>query len=296
MRIVCAALMLVAAAGCGFAQEATVDIPTEPDRGLWQDLKPDMPAGAVARVNDEFPLSDQANAGQWSRYEPMWDEFNDNRLDPAKWIDYNPGWKGRQPGYFWKGNVLVADDNLQLTMRQYEPPDMPKNEGFHTWSSAAVKSTDKVLYGYFEMRARPMRSNGSSAFWFYADGDGWWTEIDVFEISGGAAEHKRRVYMTQHVMKTPAEDRHWSVGGVWEAPFDLADDYHVYGLQWDEKEIKYYFDGALLRTGPNTHWRQPLHLNFDSETMPDWFGLPDNKDLPSTFSIDYMRSWQKAAP
>ena len=43
----------------------------------------------------------------------------------------------------------------------------------------------------------------------------------------------------------------------------------------------------------NTHWHQPLHLNFDSETMPDWFGLPDKKDLPATFSIDYVRSWRK---
>ena len=29
--------------------------------------------------------------------------------------------------------------------------------------------------------------------------------------------------------------------------------------------------------------------------MPDWFGLPDKKDLPSVFSIEYIRSWKKAA-
>ena len=77
--------------------------------------------------------------------------------------------------------------------------------------------------------------------------------------------------------------------------FDLADDFHVYGLEWDEREIKFYFDGVLVRNGPNTDWHQPLTLNFDSETMPEWFGLPKDEDLPSTFSIEYVRAWKKRA-
>ena len=28
--------------------------------------------------------------------------------------------------------------------------------------------------------------------------------------------------------------------------------------------------------------------------MPDWFGLPDPKSLPATFSIEYVRSWKPA--
>jgi hypothetical protein len=42
----------------------------------------------------------------------------------------------------------------------------------------------------------------------------------------------------------------------------------------------------------NTHWHQPLTLNFDSETMPNWFGLPKDSDLPSTYSIEYVRAWK----
>jgi hypothetical protein len=37
----------------------------------------------------------------------------------------------------------------------------------------------------------------------------------------------------------------------------------------------------------------PLYLIFDSETMPQWFGMPDDKDLPSTFCVEYVRAWKK---
>ena len=29
--------------------------------------------------------------------------------------------------------------------------------------------------------------------------------------------------------------------------------------------------------------------------MPKWFGMPDDNDLPSTFSIEYVRAWKKSA-
>jgi len=77
-------------------------------------------------------------------------------------------------------------------------------------------------------------------------------------------------------------------------PWRFADDYHVYGLEWSKEEIRYLVDGVLIRSVENTHWHQPLFLIFDSETMPKWFGMPDDKDLPSTFSAEYIRAWTKA--
>ena len=85
----------------------------------------------------------------------------------------------------------------------------------------------------------------------------------------------------------------WSRPGVWVAPWRLADDYHVYGLDWTPDEIKYYVDGVVVRTVENTHWHQPLFLIVDSETMPEWFGMPDDEDLPSTYSIEYVRAWKQ---
>ncbi len=265
-----------------------------PKKTGWKNFDPKWSEAAVKRTNDDFPLSDQENTAGWRKYEPFWDEFDGRELDTAKWWPHNPTWKGRQPGYFAPENVSVRDGQLHLVAQMQEPPEALKAEGYHTFTTAAVQSRDRVRYGYFEVKARAMASGASSAFWFYDAQPDWWTEIDVFEIGGRARGFERKYHMTVHVMKTPVTKEHFQVGDFWSAPFDLADGYHVYGLEWDERELKFYVDGLLVRSGPNTDWRQPLTLNFDSETMPEWFGLPDPTDLPSTFSIEYVRAWKKS--
>jgi beta-glucanase (GH16 family) len=118
-------------------------------------------------------------------------------------------------------------------MRRQEVPEMPKDKGYHTYTSAAVQSKGRVKYGYFEVKARAMKSHGSSSFWFYDSTPEEWTEIDVFEIGGKSPGFERKYNMNAHVLHTPTEKEHWSCGGVWIAPSNLADDYHVYGLEWD---------------------------------------------------------------
>lgn len=245
------------------------------------------------QFTNDFPFSDQNNQGNWAKYELMSDEFDGARLDPNKWHPVNPKWLGRQPAFFYSGNVSVSSGKLHLVMRKQEVPEMPKDKGYHTYTSAAVQSKTKVKYGYFEVKCRPMKSHGSSSFWFYESSPELWTEIDVFEIGGGAPGFERKYNMNVHVFRTPTENKHRSKHGVWTAPSNLADGYHVYALEWDKERIKWYYDGILVRWVENTHWHQALTLNFDSETMPEWFGLPKDKELPSTYSIEYVRTWKK---
>lgn len=245
-------------------------------------------------VTDAFPLSDQENKGSWMAFEPMSDEFESEGLDLDKWNLGIAPWKGRQPALFSDKNVTVSDGKLHLTMRKEKVPSKFAKLGYHDYTSAALHTKAKTAYGYFETKAKPMNSAGSSSFWFKRDGTpGWVTEIDVFEIGGKATRFEQRVNMNVHVFRTANEQKHWSVGGKWVAPWRLADAYHVYGLEWNADDIKYFVDGVVVRTVENTHWHQPLSLIFDSETMPDWFGMPEDKDLPSTFSIEYVRAWKK---
>jgi beta-glucanase (GH16 family) len=246
------------------------------------------------RVTDACPLSDQQNKGHWNLYPPMSDEFNGLALDTDKWQLNMYWWKGRQPAAFSEKNVTVKDGQLHLTMRKEKLSPELEKQGYRDYTSAALHTKARSSYGYYEVRARPMNSAGSSSFWFQQDSvAGFSTEIDVFEIGGKARDYERKYNMAVHVFRTPQEKRHWQVNDAWVAPWRLADDYHVYGLDWSKEEIRYYVDGVLVRTVQNTHWHQPLYLIFDSETMPEWFGMPQDADLPSTFSVDYVRAWKK---
>ncbi len=243
-------------------------------------------------VSDAFPLSDQQNQGGWVKFEPMSDEFEGNTLDTNRWTIGGEVWRGRPPALFSDKNVTVSDGKLHLTMRKEKlPPEEAKN-GFHDYTSASLYTKTRTGYGYYEVKAKPMNSGGSSAFWFQREEKpGLLTEIDVFEICGKKKDFEHKYFMTLHV--TPAGGEHWQVGDFWIAPWRLADDYHVYGLDWNKDDLKFFVDGVLVRSVENTHWHQPLRMIFDSETMPEWFGMPDDKDLPSTFSVEYVRAWQK---
>ena len=253
------------------------------------------PLGNVPkRVTDAFPLSDQQNQGGWVKFEPMSDEFEGKELDRGKWAVGMYWWKGRQPALFSDKNVTVSDGTLHLTMRKEKLSPEAEKQGYKGYSSAALHTKARTAYGYFEVKARPMNSAGSSSFWFQQDDNpAWGTEIDVFEIGGKAKGFAQKYNMNLHVFKTPQEHEHWDVQHTWVAPWPLADDFHVYGLEWNKDTIKYYVDGVLLRAVENTHWHQPLFLLFDSETMGDWFGMPKDEDLPSTFSVEYVRAWKR---
>ena len=97
-------------------------------------------------------------------------------------------------------------------------------------------------------------------------------------------------------------------------------DFHVYGIEWDENGIKQYVDGKLFtqvtkeevdayakeKDLPNG-WVMdgPIHIWLDQETFP-WHGVPDSledlelnspegkkEDGVVDFEIEYVRIWQK---
>ena len=250
------------------------------------------------RTNDEYPLSDQQNKGKWIKFEPMWDEFESPALDTNKWIvGMQKWWLGRKPAWFNPTNFYVSNGKLNLTMKKEKVPPQYEKLGYSNYTSAAGYSVVRSSFGYYEVKARAMNSAGSSAFWFIGEDSSihpnWGTEIDVFEICGKSPIHEHRYYMTLHITKTPIEKRHWSVSSYWEAPFRFTEDYHVFGFDWSPDELRWYIDGVLVKTVENTHWHKPLHLIFDSETMPNWFGMPNDSDLPSTFTIEYVRAWKR---
>jgi len=245
----------------------------------------------------------------WTFIPEFSDEFEGDRLDAEKWWDFNPTtFIGRKPGLFSRENVAVKDGLLQLTASRM-PRSMETVEnaarGYHTFATAIVKSKKRVRYGYFEARCKAMNSGATSAFWFYDPLDpdkkykpGSFTEeIDVFEIFGKHPKLANTYFMTVHRQETPYVEtlvriNLKSTGSQWIAPHNFTDDYHLFALLWTPEEIKWYVDGIERWAIKNEFHKNPLHMMFDSEIMEAWGGLPDLKDLPSTFTIDYIRTWQ----
>jgi len=277
------------------AQKWSVAIPEQANN--WTRVGPLGPL--PTRSNDHLPLSDQANAGRWMLNARLSDEFNGSTLDLDRWhVNNGIGNEslGRKPALYKPDNATVSNGHLNIVFRKETLPEKYVKLGFKDYSSAMVRTRERGFYGYYEARAKPMNSAGSSAFWLawtgMADNA---TEIDIFEIGGktknGALD--RAYNMNAHLWATPQSTEHIANGSIWVSPWRLADDFHVYGFDWQPDTLRWYVDGVLVRESKNPYFFFPMEVNFDSEAFWKWFGVVDDADLPSTFEVDYLRMWQR---
>lgn len=306
-------------------------------------------AQPVAEADRKTPLSDPLNQAGWVLNSQVSDEFDAPELDESKWyivgkfengkpVYKHPDkpnkkvWKGRAPSQFSGRNYRLEDGKLILETRW--EPDFPFEKEIHkpvfgdavpyeNITTACIIGRREFKYGYIEIKSKAADAEISSAFWAMGER----LEIDFFEQFGDAGEGKEKV------------DRQlwWSVRD-WNKPvtgkptyterkdlgFRVADDFHVYGFEWDETGIKYYVDGQLfsqVSAEQVSEWARenrdvpadyngyvatkPISLWLDQETFP-WHGIPDsledlernspsgeNKDGVVDFEIEYVRVWQK---
>lgn len=258
------------------------------------------PLGTTPKqINAQLPLSDQGNVGQWILDSRFCDDFDGATLDASRWhVNNATGTEslGRKPALFKPDNAYLSNGHLNIVFRKETLPQKYVRLGYEGYSSAMVRTIERSFYGYYEARAKPMDSAGSSAFWLawtgLADNA---TEIDIFEIGGKTknAFFDRMYNMNAHVWATPHSTEHLSDGSNWISPWRLASDFHVYGFDWQPDTLRWYVDGVLVREAKNTHWFFPMEIVFDSEAMWKWFGVVDDADLPSTFSVDYLKVWRR---
>lgn len=233
------------------------------------------------------------------------DEFSSSSFNLSKWHNVNPRWLGRQPGLFDARNVRQKRNSLRLRGR-YErnraifdsAPD-----GYDNFTVSFVMTRRRLRYGYLEVCARPGDSRLSSSLWLSLDTPRQWTEIDVFEIGGGARyrgkDFRRRIHSNLHVFRDITKNISPQIGkitrpGVIEMDGPLLKSrYTTFGLDWGKRYISWIVNGRRVRKERNTHWRQALNVKLDVETMPMWFGLPSRRSLPATFRIKYMRAWSR---
>ncbi len=249
---------------------------------------------AVVRNNAKFPLSDQSNTKQWTLLKRYSDEFDGNTLNERTWYPNNPKWKGRPPTYFHGSNVSLEQGELVIRVNQHGNEKIPAK---YTHSTGFIKSKKKFLYGYFEAELKLMDAPWVSGFWMTNVGQDWWTEIDICENAPGLHYNRHDLNSNIHVFRAPKNmgniKKHFSRTKKYYFPKELQANYHVWGLEWTPKFIRFYIDGILFREAKNTHWHQPLEINFNCESNK-WFGaLPDDNRLNGTYHVKYFRVWKQ---
>ncbi|ARV16527.1 family 16 glycosylhydrolase [Polaribacter sp. SA4-12] len=286
MKTIATFLLLLSVTFASYSQNLTI-----PPKNYVDSVKIE---NAVDRISKKLPLSDQKNAKNWKLLKKHSDEFEGKKVNTKKWFPNNPKWKGRPPTYFHGSNVSLEDGELVIRVNKHGDDKLPKE---FTHSTGFIKSKKKFLYGYFEAEVKLMDTPWVSGFWMTNVSRDWWTEIDICENAPGLDYNRHDLNSNIHVFKTPKDKgnikKHFSRTKKYYFPEELQADYHTWGLEWTPEYIRFYIDGILFREAKNTHWHQPLEINFNCESNK-WFGaLPDDDRLDGEYHVKYFRTWKK---
>jgi beta-glucanase (GH16 family) len=92
------------------------------------------------------------------------------------------------------------------------------------------------------------------------------------------------------------------------APFTIssghvADDYHVYAIEWEPNEIRFYLDDNLYETrtpadlpaGTKWVYDHPFFIVLDVAVGGSWPGYPDDtSSFPQKMLVDYVRVYKRS--
>eukprot|EP01084_Bolivina_argentea_P317561 550616_1 len=271
---------------------------------------------SFSTCNSFSPSTDPKNVGNWILVENLSDEFETNELNQTKWYNYNPRWMGRQPGLFWPDNVRINNNTLQLWANHTILNSTYSSKGYQNYTTSSVVSKYLFKYGYVEVKSKAGTSKISSSFWFHWNNhNGSTTEIDIFEESGyiNQTEYYYDTLFTHtHIDQLPNTNTSQlpkicnctlknngipcSQGSKYPGNklnvTNFSDDYHIYGMNWNQNYIAVYFDTILVWNITNLCLHEEFPIIFDRETMGDWFGMPPFQQLPDQpFTIEYVRTW-----
>lgn len=241
-----------------------------------------------------------------AQYKLAWsDEFNYTGLpDSTKW-SYDVGgngWGNRELEYYTKAdtaNAVVRNGHLYLTARK----EQKANNGY-TSARLVTKTKGDWLYGRIEVRAILPAGRGLwpaiwmlSTDWKYG---GWPAsgEVDIMENVGYMPDSIFGSVHTKsfnHVIHTQV-----TKGLYLKDPYTA---FHVYAIEWDAQEIRFFVDGNVYSTFHNTgkgfaEWPfdQRFHLLLNIAVGGGWGGKQgvDDSIFPRAMVVDYVRVYQRA--
>lgn len=253
-----------------------------------------------------MPETQPQDTGVWTL---VWEDgFEGAGLDTTKWetqvgdgCDLGIcGWGNEELQWYSPRNATVADGVLTITAER-------EANGGRAYTSARLRTKGRGdwTFARVEVRARMPRGQGMwSAVWMLPTDEvyGGWAasgEIDIVEHLG---HEPATVYGTLHYGGTwPANQSSGTSYSLSSGTF--AADFHVFALEWEEGEIRWYVDDVLYQT--QTRWNTPaasfpapfdrrFHLLVNLAVGGTWPGNPDEATtFPQVLTIDWVRVYQR---
>ncbi len=239
----------------------------------------------IARALGLLALALSASAGQAAEPGPwtqVWaDEFDGDRLDPARWshaVDCGGGGNDERQCYVDSPDIVsVGGGLLKITAVRRKvtglaDPWVGPSAGTRTgdYASGKVLTRGKASWRYGRVEARARVPGGQGvwpAIWMMPEHDahGAWPrsgEIDILETvnlgapcPGCEGGRENRIFGTIH-FAADAAGAHGQVSRSTVMPAS-ADGFHVYAVDWSPEAIVWSVDGQPFARAAAADWKRP---------------------------------------
>ena len=264
-------------------------------------------------------VADRAAASGWEAFvvggggggpQPGWtlvwsDEFNGpagSTVDGSKWgFDQGgSGWGNNELEFYTNRTDNVRTDgqgHLEIVARA-------ESFGGRDFTSGRINTAGRFTqqYGRFEARVKMPSGKGIwPAFWTLGDDIGsvnWPTcgEIDIMEAVNDVTVNHGSAHGPGYSGGNP-------LTGTIRAPSgSFADDFHLYAIEWEPNEIRWFVDGTMYERHTSadvpagTRWvyDHPIFMILNIAVGGNFPGNPDGSTrFPQSMLVDYVRVYTR---
>jgi beta-glucanase (GH16 family) len=197
-----------------------------------------------------------------------------------------------------ENSQLDGAGHLQITARRED------FEG-NAYTSARINTSGKFEHGYGRFEARLKVPTGRGvwpAFWILGAniGDIGWPdcgELDIMEHNGG------RPGQIRGSAHGPGYSGGANVGREYDVPGgNLDQDFHVYGIEWDENRVSWFVDDHVYQTvtpaelpgGTSWVYDHDFFVILNVAIGGGFVDPPDDSTpLPQSMVVDYVRVYER---
>jgi len=275
--------------------------------GLPACAKADEPAKektpATAKPADPCPAEDLPDYTGDGTKAPTWnDEFSGDKVDQSRWTIRDQTSLSFDQARIRARNVSVRDGHLVIEARR-------ESAGDRRYTTGYLDTIDRFSqrYGRWEIRARlPVEAGKSRGLWpaFWLRADDAPGEIDVMEAWGTPANHPRTgpaTYAWTIHEDTEGGGSRFGGWGTAEGKASMAEEFHVYAVDWSPQCIVFSLDGkrvgaVAMTAAPwlSTSLRGKVNMRLNLQIGSHYWGRVDSNrpeltQLPAGFAVDYVR-------